>query len=175
MCQYVTTYLMVSEGVTANTASVIPAPRPAANESELAFDLTRCRTRYIPTRLRGALSLPYKETTIRYLYTDLDRDDGHCDYSSRTSSTETQGNKETHIRIGQHRLVLVVTQEPDSCLDCISDNECGTSCVEPSDTLIGYRIPDDTDRTHRLRSIEMIREKKRLKSTDNGRRTVLRN
>ena len=39
------TYLIVSEGVTANTASVMPAPRPAS-------------------RLRGALSFPFNHSSV---------------------------------------------------------------------------------------------------------------
>jgi hypothetical protein len=57
------TYLIVSEGVTAIIASIIPAPRPAR-------------------RLRGALTLPLMPRSTRE---PIDRDDGVDDKSEKGS------------------------------------------------------------------------------------------
>ena len=50
------TNLIVSEGVTANIASIIPAPRPA--KKRLVFIDWEGNERCSPSRLRGALTLP---------------------------------------------------------------------------------------------------------------------
>ena len=136
-------HLIVSDGVTAKIASIIPAPSPAKVHIPRSQQVLTCKSSTGATyRQDCAVQRPSP---------------GRDAVIFRLAGTSRAA---TYIGICESMLEMVIRDEPHSRLGCISNDKRGTPRIESANTLRTQRIANDGKRGLSLRTAELYRRRK---------------
>jgi hypothetical protein len=119
-------HLIVSDGVTAKTASIIPAPNPALKTQ--TSDMAQKRSACTRTHQQGSLA--------RSLYP-------HSGQNKHSRPDDPPVR--THLGIRQHALEMVVANEPHAGLRRVSDHKRRASRIQARRAFGTKGIADDGD------------------------------
>ena len=106
-------HLIVSDGVTAKIASVIPAPSPA-----------RC-TVVSEVNSRSSTGQPDLQDCVERSLSP----------ERYVSAGQQAAGSQTHLGIRQHPFEFIIADESNTCFDRVSNNERAATRIEPCDSL----------------------------------------